>query len=211
MHGVVGKEPFGEISSKGVREALDDVEANEIELHIHSNGGDAFEGIAICNYLRNHKAKITAIIDGMAASAASLIAMGADKIVMPNNTVMMVHRAATFAYGNAVSMEKQAKMLRDVDKALIQTYKNRFKGRFSELEKLLDDETYMTAEQAKKYGFCDVITEDVQKPKEVNNVRNIRSRNNKRSVENRNRNHASKFLQSFAASIEKQMTQKRGL
>ncbi|MEB9549536.1 Clp protease ClpP [Bacillus cereus] len=162
MHGVVGRGWFGDISAKGVRELLDNVKAKEIEVHIHSNGGDAFEGIAICNYLRNHSATITAVIDGMCASAASLIAMGANKIVMPSNTTMMVHRAATYAYGNADSLEKRAKMLRDVDSALIQTYKARFNGEFHELEELLDNETYMTAETAKSYGLCDEIMEPIQ-------------------------------------------------
>jgi ATP-dependent protease ClpP protease subunit len=161
MYGTVGSGWWGDITSEKTREMFDNIDAEEIEIHINSNGGDAFEGIAICNYLRNHKAKVTAVIDGIAASAASLIAMGADKIVMPSNTTMMVHRASTYAYGNAESLEKQAKMLRDVDSALIQSYKNRFNGEFFELEALLDNETYMTAEKAKSYGLCDEIVDSV--------------------------------------------------
>ncbi|PFJ19032.1 Clp protease [Bacillus cereus] len=161
MHGVVGSGWWGDINAKKTREMLDGIDADEIELHIHSGGGDAFEGIAICNYLRSHKAKVTAVVDGLAASAASLIAMGADKIIMPSNTTMMVHRASTYAFGNADSLEKKAKMLRDVDDALIQTYRNRFNGEFFQLEELLDNETYMTAETAKSYGLCDEIIDAV--------------------------------------------------
>lgn len=161
MHGTVGAGWWGDINAKKTREMFDNIDADEIELHIHSVGGDAFEGIAICNYLRSHKAKVTAVVDGIAASAASLIAMGADKIIMPSNTTMMVHRASTYAYGNADSLEKQANMLRDVDDALIQSYRNRFNGEFHELEALLDNETYMTAETAKSYGFCDEIVDSV--------------------------------------------------
>ncbi|KXI54018.1 Clp protease [Bacillus cereus] len=161
MHGTVGAGWWGDINARKTREMFDNIDADEIELHIHSGGGDAFEGIAICNYLRSHKAKVTAVVDGLAASAASLIAMGADKIIMPSNTTMMVHRASTYAYGNADSLEKQAKMLRDVDDALIQSYRNRFNGEFHELEALLDNETYMTAETAKSYGFCDEIVDSV--------------------------------------------------
>lgn len=161
MHGTVGAGWWGDINAKKTREMFDNIDADEIELHIHSGGGDAFEGIAICNYLRSHKAKVTAYVDGLAASAASLIAMGADKIIMPSNTTMMVHRASTYAYGNADSLEKQAKMLRDVDDALIQTYRNRFNGEFHELEALLDNETYMTAETAKSYGFVDEISDAI--------------------------------------------------
>lgn len=162
MHGTVGAGWCGDINAKKTREMFDNIDADEIELHIHSGGGDAFEGIAICNYLRSHKASVTAVIDGLAASAASLIAMGADKIIMPSNTTMMVHRASTYAYGNADSLEKQAKMLRDVDDALIQTYRNRFNGEFHELEALLDNETFMTAETAKSYGFCDEIIDAIE-------------------------------------------------
>lgn len=162
MHGTVGAGWWGDINAKKTREMFDNIDADEIELHIHSGGGDAFEGIAICNYLRSHKASVTAVIDGLAASAASLIAMGADKIIMPSNTTMMVHRASTYAYGNADSLEKQAKMLRDVDDALIQSYRNRFNGEFHELEALLDNETYMTAETAKSYGFCDEIVDSIE-------------------------------------------------
>ncbi|ANS45852.1 ATP-dependent Clp protease proteolytic subunit [Bacillus thuringiensis] len=162
MHGTVGAGWWGDINAKKTREMFDNMDADEIELHIHSVGGDAFEGIAICNYLRSHKAKVTAVVDGIAASAASLIAMGADKIIMPSNTTMMVHRASTYAYGNADSLEKQANMLRDVDDALIQSYRNRFNGEFHELEALLDNETYMTAETAKSYGFCDEIVDSIK-------------------------------------------------
>ncbi|HDR6244501.1 TPA: Clp protease ClpP [Bacillus cereus] len=161
MHGTVGAGWWGDITAKKTREMFDNIDADEIELHIHSVGGDAFEGVAICNYLRNHSSKITIVVDGLCASAASVIAMGADKVIMPSNTTMMVHRAATYAFGNADSLEKQAKKLRDVDASLIQSYKNRFNGEFFELEELLDNETYMTAETAKSYGFCDEIVDSV--------------------------------------------------
>lgn len=213
MHGTVGAGWWGDINAKKTREMFDNIDADEIELHIHSGGGDAFEGIAICNYLRSHKASVTAVIDGLAASAASLIAMGADKIIMPSNTTMMVHRASTYAYGNADSLEKQAKMLRDVDDALIQTYRNRFNGEFHELEALLDNETYMTAETAKSYGFVDEISdaiasvdseEDVvQEPeetKEENDQAAIENEADKRIV---NAEKTSNFMFSLLKTIKK--------
>lgn len=212
MHGTVGAGWWGDINAKKTREMFDNIDADEIELHIHSSGGDAFEGIAICNYLRSHKASVTAVIDGLAASAASLIAMGADKIIMPSNTTMMVHRASTYAYGNADSLEKQAKMLRDVDDALIQTYRNRFNGEFHELEALLDNETYMTAETAKSYGFVDEISdavasvdseEDVvQEPEETEEDDQVAIENeaNKRIV---NAEKTSNFMFSLLKTIKK--------
>ncbi|MGG0219216.1 head maturation protease, ClpP-related [Bacillus mycoides] len=208
MYGVVAKGMFGDISSQGVREMLDKVTADEIEIHINSNGGDAFEGIAICNYLRNHPSKVTAVIDGIAASAASLIAMGADKIVMPSNTTMMVHRASTYAFGNADSLEKQSKMLRDVDDALIQSYNNRFNGEFFELESLLDNETYMTAEKAKSFGFCDEIVDSIEtsvedkteEPQQVDPATAATTENeDKRTI---NAERASNFMNSLLKTIK---------
>lgn len=208
MYGVVGSGWFGDISAQGVREMLDNVTAKEIEVHINSNGGDAFEGIAICNYLRNHPSHVTAIIDGIGASAASLIAMGADKVVMPSNSVMMVHRAATYAYGNADSLEKSAQMLRDVDSALIQSYKNRFNGEFFELEALLDNETYMNAETAKSYGLCDEITDAIdnsvegktEEPQQVEPTTAATTENEDKRTTNAER--ASNFMNSLLKTIK---------
>ncbi|MDA1920667.1 head maturation protease, ClpP-related [Bacillus cereus group sp. BcHK140] len=206
MHGTVGAGWWGDINAKKTREMFDNIDADEIELHIHSGGGDAFEGIAICNYLRSHKAKVTAYVDGLAASAASLIAMGADKIIMPSNTTMMVHRASTYAYGNADSLEKQAKMLRDVDDALIQSYRNRFNGEFHELEELLDNETYMTAETAKSYGFCDEIVDSIESVDNEEPV--IEEPEEEASIENegdkriQNAEKSAKFMASLLKSIK---------
>lgn len=212
MHGVVGSGWWGDINAKKTREMFDNIDADEIELHIHSGGGDAFEGIAICNYLRSHKAKVTAVVDGLAASAASLIAMGADKIIMPSNTTMMVHRASTYAYGNADNLEKQAKMLRDVDDALIQTYRNRFNGEFHELEALLDNETYMTAETAKSYGFVDEIVDeyivDVDTENEVIEPEETEEENDQEDIENEankriaNAEKAAVFMSSLLKTIK---------
>ncbi|PGE75593.1 head maturation protease, ClpP-related [Bacillus toyonensis] len=211
MHGTVGAGWWGDINARKTREMFDNIDADEIELHIHSGGGDAFEGIAICNYLRSHKASVTVVVDGLAASAASLIAMGADKIIMPSNTTMMVHRASTYAYGNADNLEKQAKMLRDVDDALIQSYRNRFNGEFHELEALLDNETYMTAETAKSYGFCDEITDSIDisvenedddpviEPEETEPDAAIDNEANKRIV---NAERASNFMASLLKTVK---------
>lgn len=153
---------FGGVTSKDVRRMLADIKTSIVNVHIHSNGGDAFEGVAICNLLKNHKATINVYIDGMAASAASVIAMAGDKIIMPGNTMMMVHRASVLSYGNAESLRKTADTLAKVDEALIQSYTDRFKGDQMELEKLLDEETFLTAKEAMSYGFCDEIAESIK-------------------------------------------------
>lgn len=157
---------FGGVNSKEIRTKLQEIDTEIINVHIHSNGGDAFEGVAIGNLLKNHKAEIHVYIDGMAASAASVIAMAGDKIFMPKNTMMMIHKASTFAYGNANALIKQAETLTKVDVAVLESYTNRFNGESFELERLLDEETYLTAAEALAYGFCDEITESIKQPGE---------------------------------------------
>lgn len=156
---------FGGTNSRDIRRILSTIKTPVINVHIHSNGGDAFEGVAICNLLKNHNATINVYIDGIAASAASVIAMAGDKIIMPKNTMMMLHRAALFCYGNAMYLRKQADTLVKVDAALIESYTDRFTGEPMELEKLLDDETFLTADECLSYGFCDEITQPIKQAK----------------------------------------------
>jgi len=167
MYGTVGGGWWSDgITSQGVRRALDEIETPVVNVHLHSHGGDAFEGVAIGHILRNFNGTVNVYNDGMIASAASIIAMGADKNYMPNNTMLMIHRASLFVYGNAEYLRKQADTLTKVDEALIQSYLGRFKGTELELENLLDgadgDGTFMTAQDALGYGFIDEIIDAVE-------------------------------------------------
>lgn len=152
------------ISSSKVREQLKNVTAKTINVHINSGGGDVFESIAISNLLKNHSATIVVHIDGLAASGASVIAMVADKIVMPKNTMMMIHKAWTYAAGNAEGLRKVADRLDKIDNAVTESYTSRFVGEKSELESLLAEETWLTAEECKTFGFCDEISDEIVIP-----------------------------------------------
>nr|WP_279401629.1 head maturation protease, ClpP-related [Piscibacillus salipiscarius] len=120
--------------------------------------------MAINNLLKSHKADIVVHVDGLAASAASVIAMAGNKIIMPENTMMMIHRASTIEFGNADDFEKTASDLRKIDSALAASYKKRFVGTEEELNRLLDDETFLTAEEAVAFGLADVIGEEIEIP-----------------------------------------------
>ncbi|MEB9454433.1 head maturation protease, ClpP-related [Bacillus anthracis] len=152
------------ISSSKVREQLKNVTAKTINVHINSGGGDVFESIAISNLLKNHSATIVVHIDGLAASGASVIAMAADKIIMPKNTMMMIHKAWTYAAGNAEGLRKVADRLDKIDNAVTESYTSRFVGEKSELESLLAEETWLTAEECKTFGFCDEISDEIVIP-----------------------------------------------
>ena len=153
---------FSENNAESVRRKVQDVKAEKIHVHINSGGGSAFDGVAICNMLKNHDAKIIIHVDGWAASAASAIAMAGDKIIMPSNTMMMIHQASTFEYGNADDFEKVAKDLRKIDSALAASYKPRFVGTDEELKQLLKDETWLTAEEAVALGLADEVADEIE-------------------------------------------------
>ncbi|MFD1335733.1 head maturation protease, ClpP-related [Oceanobacillus iheyensis] len=149
-------------SAQNVLQQIENADVEEINVHINSGGGSAFDGIAIGNILKNHKAKVIIHIDGWAASAASIIAMAGDEIIMPSNTMLMIHQASTFEYGNASVFEKAAKDLRKVDKAVTVSYRKRFVGSDEELTKLLNDETWLNADEAVALGFADKVADEIE-------------------------------------------------
>ncbi|MCT1577541.1 Clp protease ClpP [Oceanobacillus kimchii] len=149
-------------SAQNVLQQIENADVEEINVHINSGGGSAFDGIAIGNILKNHKAKVIIHIDGWAASAASIIAMAGDEIIMPSNTMLMIHQASTFEYGNASVFEKAAKDLRKVDKAVTASYRKRFVGSDEELTELLNDETWLNADEAVALGFADKVADEIE-------------------------------------------------
>ena len=153
MYGTVGYSVY----LNDIKYALGDVVGNEINVHINSYGGDLFEGIAIKNFLLNRPEKINVYIDGIAASAASVIAMAGDHIVMPSDAQMMIHNPWTYTMGNAKELRKTADDLDKAQTSLEKSYLNRFKGTEDELKTLLDEETYLTADEAVLFGLADKI------------------------------------------------------
>jgi ATP-dependent Clp protease, proteolytic subunit ClpP len=160
-----------------VRKVFDDIDTNNIDLHINSYGGSVFASVSIFNHIRALNKNITIYIDGLAASGASLIAMAGSKLIMPKNTTLMVHRASSFCWGNCNDMKKVAETLEKLDNATVfETYKAKFKGTDEELKSLIDTETWLSADECLENGFCDEVIElsnkeDKQaKTEEINNA-----------------------------------------
>lgn len=126
------------IYPKNIIEALKD--AGDVHVHINSYGGDVFAGVAIANILKNHKGRTVAYIDGLAASAASIIAFGCDEIIIPSNAYLMVHRVSCGMFGNADDFLKQIEVLEKIEEGIINSY----------LEKAVDG---VTREQIKNFMF----------------------------------------------------------
>lgn len=137
-------------------------DVKEIRIYINSLGGSVKEGVAIYNQLRRHPAHKTVYVDGFACSVASVIAMAGDTVVMPRNTVMMIHNAWTHAQGNAEELRKIADDLDALNKAFMQAYLLKTGGKLTEeaLTGMLDAETYLTAMDCIEYGLADAYADE---------------------------------------------------
>lgn len=146
---------FGGVSAEDVAKELNDHDGEDILIRINSPGGDVFEGMAIYNALQKHTGKVTIHVDGLAASAASLIAMGGDEVMMGAGTFIMIHQASTCFCGNADEMERRAGTLRKIDNQLISIYEQKTGIENELLTQMLKDETWLTADEAVEQGFAD--------------------------------------------------------
>lgn len=138
-------------------DALGDI--TELNLYINSDGGDVFAGQAIHSMIKRHKANVIVHVDGLAASIASIIAMAGDVVHMPSNAMMMIHNPWTGAYGNADDFRKIADTLDKIRESSIAVYQGKTGLDEKKIKKLMDDETWLTAEDAYILGFADDIDE----------------------------------------------------
>ena len=159
---IVSEEWFtNDITAPGFKQQLDELgNVSEIDVHINSSGGNVFEGHAIYNMLKMHKAKINIYIDALAASIASVIAMSGDTIFMHKNSFLMIHNSWIMTVGNAKELRDTADLLDKTDEASNQAYLDRALNiSEEELKELLDAETWLTASEALEKGFIDEILE----------------------------------------------------
>lgn len=146
-----------------VSQLLKEIGNDDIDIHINSGGGDVFAGVAICNMLRSASGKKTVYIDGLAASIASVIAMAGDEIIIPSNAFMMIHKAWTFAMGNANDMRSLADTLDKLDSGIIATYMSRAADGVTEdkISELMAAETWLTGAEAAELFSNIKVTEAV--------------------------------------------------
>lgn len=158
-------EEYGEHSAVTFNNALDALgDVDVINLHINSPGGSVFEGVAIHNMLKQHKARVIVHIDALAASIASVIAMAGDEIHMPANSMLMIHNAWTWATGNANELRKAADDIERINESVIQTYLDKGGEKLDKdtLKALLDNETWLSAEEAFAYGLATHVESAVE-------------------------------------------------
>lgn len=162
LYGDIAESFWGDtISAKEVTEYLADLDVENINVYINSNGGVVDTAIAISNALRRHKAKVTVNIDGIVASAATLITCAGDTVKMPKNALFMIHNPSTIAMGDSEEMRKQADVLEKYKNSITETYLQKVNIDKEKLSELMDNESWLSAEEALKYGFIDEIIENV--------------------------------------------------
>lgn len=135
---------------------------SHINLSINSPGGLAFDGIAIYNMLKRHKASVTVRVDGVAASIASVIAMAGDTILMPENAMMMIHDPSSLLAGDAETLRAEAEVLDKLAGSLIGIYATRSGQPHDVIKDMMAKETWLSAEEAVALGFADKVDRAVK-------------------------------------------------
>ena len=159
---------FGGVAPESFVKALRAIDAKTINLRINSPGGSVFAARAIEQALRDHPAKVIAHIDGLAASAATFIAMAADEVVMGKGALFMIHKAWTGMYGNADDMRAEADLLDKIDGTLADTYAERTGKTAEQVAEWMAAETWFTADEAVEAGFADRVAESAAAKSEWN-------------------------------------------
>lgn len=159
LYGTIGDEFFGGTGSREIVEDLQKLASvEEVTVRINSSGGDVFEGFAIYNALSKHSARIVVEIEGLAASIASLIAMAGDEVNIAENALLMLHNPHVFTAGEADDLREQAELLEKVTDSLVSAYVSKSGLGEDRIRDMLDEETWLSAQEARDLGFVDGIT-----------------------------------------------------
>jgi ATP-dependent Clp protease, protease subunit len=159
---------YDEIGAFGIpaKAFLDELKAlgpvAELTVRINSPGGSVFDGVAIYNALKRHGARITVWVDGIAASIASMIAMAGDEVVMPENAMLMLHDPSGLVMGTATDMRAMAEALDRMKAGMVAAYRDKSGRDDAEIEALMRDETWLSAEEAVVLGLADRVEQPVR-------------------------------------------------
>lgn len=167
-----------------IDKAIEKANGEDLEVEINSGGGSVFAGSEIYTALKSYKGDVTVKIVGLAASAASVIAMAGKKVLMSPTAQMMIHNVSSRAAGDYREMEHTAEILKSANDTIANAYRLKTGKTQEELLRLMDNETWMTAQKAKELGFIDeIMFEDLQlaastsysgllPPEVINKIRN---------------------------------------
>lgn len=149
-------------SAADVDNALKNAGSNNLVVRLNSPGGDAFDGIAIYNRLKNHPGKVTIHVDGWACSAASVIAMAGDEVIMGAGAMLMIHEASNIVWGTKNDFRKQADLLDKLEDGIIDIYMMKANVDRGEIREKVDAETWFSASEALEIGFATSTSSSVE-------------------------------------------------
>ena len=210
---------FDEIGTYGItaQEFINDIKGLKdlpINLRINSLGGDVFDGMAMYNVIKRREAKTTVYIEGIAASIATIIALGADQVVMAENSLFMIHNAWGGTMGEAKDMRKTADTLDKISGELTDIYRKKTGLSYEALQEMMDEETWLNAEEAYEAGFVDVISDSIKVAAkyDVSKFKNITQEQiqNKLSININNKKMTNELKEWFNNKVEEIVTAVKG-
>lgn len=171
IYGLIGDSYWEDsVSASDIDNALKGI-TGDIVIHLNSPGGDAFDGITIYNLLKKHDGKVTVNVDGWACSAASVIAMAADELVMGLGSMIMIHEASSIVWGTKTEMRKEANVLDELEEGIIDIYMTKANVSREEVRSAVDAETWYGAQKAVDIGFATSTAAADGKDKEITQLR----------------------------------------
>lgn len=172
MHDVI--DPWFGVTAIDVGKALEGFGGQDVDVYLNSPGGDVFEGRAIQTRLKAYAGNVTVHIDGLAASAATTVALGADRRIIADGAFFMVHNSWTLGFGDRHELQKTAGLLAQIDDAIGRDYAVATGADHDQITQWMDDESWFSAADALKHGFVhEVFTGDDTKAAENRNAWNL--------------------------------------
>jgi ATP-dependent Clp protease protease subunit len=162
IYSEIGEDVWGEsLSATDFKEELDNLgSVSNLNIYINSPGGSVFDGLAIHNMLKRHKAYKKVFVDGLAASIASVIALAGDEVIIPENAFFMIHMPMSGVYGNAKEFREMADTLDKISEGIVNIYEEKTEMPREELIAKMEAETWMTGADAKGFGFATEVVEE---------------------------------------------------
>jgi ATP-dependent protease ClpP protease subunit len=150
------------ISAKDFISELSQYKGKPLTIHINSGGGSVFDGQSMSTAIKNHEAPVTTVIEGVAASMATIIALSGDSVHMTENSLFMIHNPMLDSFGDKNELSKAISLLEKIEISMLNTYSNKTNLPNKDLSDMMNDETWFTADEALSAGFIDKVIGEVK-------------------------------------------------
>lgn len=165
------------VNPKAMQNSLTEANGEDLQLNISSNGGDVFAASEIYTMLSQYPGTVTGTVQGLAASAATIVAMACDHLVMSPTAQLMIHRSSEVVEGNTHDLQHESTVTQKVDESIAAAYEAKTGKSKDEILQLMTDETWLTAEDAVSQGFADEVMQTDKAPLVVDSLSPLPSKN----------------------------------